>query len=361
MRSIFSKFALLATFGLALAFTFSCSSGGGGGSDDDIVNAKNEVWKVCNSYECYGIVIGQNEEWMGIYSEDDGDWKIEEKGTYSIEEGQLTLCNNKNSDCRVTSYGIFGNRLIVKYADGDRITFTRTSNVHVSGNGSSNSSVFKNSEIVFVNASIPTGTTAVINSVQYISDPSNRGSGTLIVSSSQELSELYLKIDGKPGYYVREVSDEDISFSGIGSYVYSINLNFSAGLLSMKTQQINLSVKTIEDITSKNTVVSNTNIAQTKCNAQSISGGEAGHIGVVQMGQRSGSFRLSFDTYTIPDKITIYDGDHRDVRGPILYSYEGGSNGTKTETVYFNEPKITVEVIGLGAGTSWVFLINCPD
>jgi len=359
MRSIFSKFALLANFGLALAFTLSCSSGGGGGGGDgDLINAKNEAWTVCNDSGCYGIVLNQNGEWMGIYRENGGDWNIEEEGSYSIEEGQFTSCDYDSDDCEVKSYSIFGNRLIVKYEDGDRIAFTRTSSVRVSGDGSSSGSIFKNSEIVFVNANIPTGTATVINSVQFISDPSNKGSGTLIVSSTRELDELYLKVDGKSGYYVREVSDDDISYSGSGSYVYSINLDFSAGLLSVKTQQINVSVRTMEEMISKNVLASNSSIAQSKCNAQSISGGEAGYIGNFKMGQHGGSFRLSYDTYSIPDKITIYDGKTKD--GEVLYTWQGGSNGTKTENVYFNESIITVEVIGLGVGTAWDFLINCP-
>ncbi|MDR2594821.1 MAG: hypothetical protein LBC87_08655 [Fibromonadaceae bacterium] len=548
MRSIFSKFALLAVLGFALVFTFSCSSGGsgGGGYDEGVINAKNEAWVVCDNKGCNGIII-KNGEWIVIYRENGGNWNIEERGSYSIEGDQITSCDYKHKNCDVTSYSLFGNKLTLKFEDGERVTFTRTSGVNISSGGSSSSAgtkgevpasiippairtdiektmtiysgttppdisgqymadnliligssisgekldnladlyfafvkgsngallyrekqsdsyaasdnvrvevvgsgnnftayfesvgesrgistrmstlisgtlttsgiknfnyafvmlekgsdpnnslvpvntyrvfkdgdglaerydwlvlsssssilggsssssgIFKNSEIVFINADIPTGTANIINSVQYISNPSVEGSGTLIVSSSRELSELYLKIDGKSGYYVREVSEEDISYSGSGTYVYSVNLDFSSGF-PIEQQKINVSVKTTEEVISKNVLASNSNVTQSKCNAQSISGGEAGYIGNVQMGQNDGSFEFSYNTYTIPDKITIYDG--YDTRGDVIFSYSGGTGGKVYDTVYFNASVITVEVIGLGTGTEWNFLVNCPE
>jgi len=116
--------------------------------------------------------------------------------------------------------------------------------------------IFRNADIVFVNASIPIGATAIINSVQFVSNSTDKSSGTLLVTSSQELSELYLKIDGKSGYYVLLLSSGDISYSGSGSYVYSIDLDFSSGL-SAGQQQFTVSGKTTEQTISSSVRTSN--------------------------------------------------------------------------------------------------------
>jgi hypothetical protein len=69
------------------------------------------------------------------------------------------------------------------------------------GGGSSSSGggggVFMNSNIVFVDGNAPTGTASIIQNVQFTASDAN--SGKLSVTSTQELSEMYLQIDGKPG------------------------------------------------------------------------------------------------------------------------------------------------------------------
>jgi len=220
----------------------------------------------------------------------------------------------------------------------------------------SGSEMFLNADIVFIDEPVPKGTVAVIKSVQYIVNP--LGSGTLFVVSTLELSEIYLQIHGIHGYYVRQVSSKDISNSGSGSYVYAIDLDFSPGV-STAQQQTTVSGKTIDQTISLDVETVNSNTTQLICDSKSISGGEAGYIGNVQMNKKSGSFMFEYNTYTIPDKITIYEG--YDTRGKAIFTYEGGTKGLVQEDVTFNESVITVEVIGLGAGTEWVFLVNCPD
>jgi len=95
------------------------------------------------------------------------------------------------------------------------------------------------------------------------------------------------------------------------------------------------------------------------CNTVVASGGEEGYIGSFAMGQQSGSFLFEYNTYNIPDKITIYEGT--DTEGRILFAYEGGSVLFVHTIVEFYEPIITVEVIGCGAQTVWEFVINCPS
>ena len=142
MRTQFSKFALAAGITLALAFT-SCSSdkddggnnnGGGGGS---IVNADNEAWVNCSSFEknirCFGAIFKQNGEYIEAYRQNGGNWhRIDCEGikTYSISGNQLTFCDQENY-CDVRPYSISGNTLTI--VEEGWPTLTRTSGVHISG------------------------------------------------------------------------------------------------------------------------------------------------------------------------------------------------------------------------------------
>jgi len=218
--------------------------------------------------------------------------------------------------------------------------------------------IFKNAEISFVNAEIPAGTTQVISGVQFIVDPSTGTSGSLFVTSSEELSEIYLQIDGLPGYYVRQLSSKDLSFSGTGSsgrsYVYVVDLDYSSVVNA--EQNTTVGGKTIGETISISVPTANSSIEQRSCGV-SVSGDITGYLGNFNMGQNSGSFSFSYDTYSIPDKITIYEG--KNTKGKILFTFEGGDYGN--EIILFNESVLTVEVIGLGAGTAWDFNFGCPN
>ena len=95
------------------------------------------------------------------------------------------------------------------------------------------------------------------------------------------------------------------------------------------------------------------------CDTTTASGGEEGYMGSFEMGQQGGTFLFEYNTYTIPDRITIYDGG--DASGNVIFRYEGGTEVVVREVVTFNESIITVVVVGLGASTGWNFVINCPD
>jgi len=214
----------------------------------------------------------------------------------------------------------------------------------------------KNGDMVFVSSSVPKGDKEIINSVQFISGEDGN-SGSLIISSSQELSELYFYITGTLGYYVRQLSPEDISYSGSGSYVYSVDLDFSSGMYSqeMKTE---VSGKTTGETISSGKQTKNSSAAKFACNDPTTSGGDAGWIGNIDMKQTGGTFRLEYNTQSVPDKITVYDG--KGIKGDVLHTYSGGTGGWVYANVTFTEPYITVEVIGLQSGTAWDFTVNCP-
>jgi len=105
------------------------------------------------------------------------------------------------------------------------------------------SGVFLNSDLAFYGSgSPPSGNASVITGVQFNGTAGSGGSGKLTVTSTQELSEVYLQIPGQSGYYVRQVSSADLVYSGNGSYVYSIDLQFGQG--SSVGQQVTVGGKT---------------------------------------------------------------------------------------------------------------------
>ena len=94
------------------------------------------------------------------------------------------------------------------------------------------------------------------------------------------------------------------------------------------------------------------------CNAQVKSGGEEGYVGIFEMGQPSGTFVFQYNTQSVPDKITIFDGEN--TSGEVIFFYEGSTEKPLEAVVNFNKPTITIQVTGLRQGTYWEFLVNCP-
>lgn len=98
---------------------------------------------------------------------------------------------------------------------------------------------------------------------------------------------------------------------------------------------------------------------QNPCNTSQEAGGEQGYMGYFDMGQKSGSFMFEYETQSVPDRIQIYDG--KGTSGKVIFLYEGGTGGWRTESVFFSKRIVTVQVEGLGTGTAWEFKINCPN
>jgi subtilisin family serine protease len=103
----------------------------------------------------------------------------------------------------------------------------------------------------------------------------------------------------------------------------------------------------------------NPGLPPSRCNTAVKAGGDEGYVGSFDMGQKSGSFVFRYNTYNVPDRITIYDG--RGTGGTVIFKYDGGTGTYVDRVIEFNESVITVEVRGSRPGTAWDFVVNCPN
>jgi len=221
----------------------------------------------------------------------------------------------------------------------------------------SNRSVFLNSDMVFVKTPIPAGSSNLITGVQFITNSGGSTYGTLIFTSYGELMEMYLQIEGYNGYYVKELSKSDIANIAGSNYAYSVDLDFAPGF--DVDQTIKIGGKSKQGDVSSIKESENSSIGRYNCSSNYLSGDYAGFIGSFDMKRNSGSFMFEYNTYSVPDEVTVYDGP--EARGTPLHHYpSGGTSGWKTVTVYFTKPTITVKVIGSSSGTAWDFIVNCP-
>jgi len=205
---------------------------------------------------------------------------------------------------------------------------------------------------------MPDGNYEIITGVQFIAANGN-SYATLIFTSTEELSYLYLQVAGQSGYYEKSLSQSDIANVGGGFYSYSVELDF-APELDFNNQKILVSGKSRSSGKVSETKESRPSvIKQYACNGNDeVSGDEAGFVGSFNMGKSSGSFKFNFNTYSVPDDITIYSGTN--TRGVELYHFPSGGVVNKTEMISLRgEPTITIKVVG-DPGTAWDFRVYCP-
>jgi len=207
-------------------------------------------------------------------------------------------------------------------------------------------------------AEIPDGNSPIITKVQFITADGRSAYGTLIFSSSEELIELYLQIDGEDGYYTKALSSSDIANISNGSYAYSLYLNFAPGL-NADELDIKVGGKSNQEEVSELKEAEKSTIEKYSCGSTTITGDVLGFIGSFDMGRNSGSFEFKYDTRNIPDAINIYDSPNA-TGTPIFHYPSGGTSGWKSTTVDFSHRIITVQVIGSASGTIWDFIVNCP-
>ena len=97
------------------------------------------------------------------------------------------------------------------------------------------------------------------------------------------------------------------------------------------------------------------------CGSVTQSGHDEGVVKPINMGQKSGSFMFNYNTYTVKDRITIYNG--KEPKGTPIFQYQGGTQGDVSKQVSFNSSDgyISVVVEAIESGTSWYFIVNCPE
>lgn len=75
------------------------------------------------------------------------------------------------------------------------------------------------------------------------------------------------------------------------------------------------------------------------------------------MGQRSGTFVLEVEAYSIPDHFTVYDGP--DSSYPVLF--DGDIQDKRNLTLHFTHSIITIQVNTSGDNSSWNYTPYCPN
>lgn len=100
---------------------------------------------------------------------------------------------------------------------------------------------------------------------------------------------------------------------------------------------------------------------QGACDDQQVQGADVPETRVIEMGQTSGTFDVSWDMYSVfPDRMIIsYEGATLFDTGCVT------GTGSATLTYAGSSSQITVEIIpncdGAMAATLWNFTINCPQ
>jgi hypothetical protein len=97
--------------------------------------------------------------------------------------------------------------------------------------------------------------------------------------------------------------------------------------------------------------------ATTPCNTATESGGAGVTTRVYEMGQPQGTFRFTYEAYTLPDTFELfYEGD-------LLHS-TGVVSGSGDFTEHFGpgtSTQIKVVVTGQDPDTAWTYTLYCPD
>ncbi len=127
--------------------------------------------------------------------------------------------------------------------------------------------------------------------------------------------------------------------------------------LTTTTTSTTTTSTTTSSTTTTSTSTTTSGPPPTQCNTSTLSGGEGTTVTVHELGQTSGTFNFSYNTYSVPDEIVIrYEGN-------IVYQTGGPVSVTGvTVPVSFGpgaSTTVTVTVIG-PAGTVWDYIVNCP-
>ena len=198
------------------------------------------------------------------------------------------------------------------------------------------------------------------------------------VSNVNSLKKMYFQVRGATtGYFVIDMQNAPLVFKngnilGIQITVPS-NVQKGQFVLNYDLQDLNGLISTMYSTTITIT-------DPLDCSTANISGSEGLTYSTIDMGNVSGSASLHYDTYSVPDRIDIYQGTTwlTGTAGtppagniPPIVSCSSipssGSNGFYGKSgdlpFYYNtsKGKVTVIVSGcVGNGTAWVWKMNCP-
>ncbi len=96
---------------------------------------------------------------------------------------------------------------------------------------------------------------------------------------------------------------------------------------------------------------------ESTCNSQQQSGGKGGTIEVHNVGQSCGEVTFSYAHYSIPDAVSVYQGNS------ILFRTEGLVSGSRSMTLKLSPSQgrnIRVVVTAPRDGTRWDYFLGCP-
>lgn len=82
-----------------------------------------------------------------------------------------------------------------------------------------------------------------------------------------------------------------------------------------------------------------------------------------KMKARKGRFKLFYNMFSLPDKITVYNGNVHEISGDkIIFSTKKSVAGLKTLYVNFEsaDSLITINVVGNDKDTKWLYKVFCP-
>ena len=98
-----------------------------------------------------------------------------------------------------------------------------------------------------------------------------------------------------------------------------------------------------------------------ECGTLTAAGGDTPETHTINLGQRSGTFNFSYETYSQEDRMIVtYEGNILFDTGCV------GTSGTRTEPISYSgkSSNVTVKVFPNcpgGSGTLWNFTVNCPQ
>ena len=92
------------------------------------------------------------------------------------------------------------------------------------------------------------------------------------------------------------------------------------------------------------------------CQTQQSSGGQGTFTKTYDLGQDAGTFDLTYEMFSIPDRLDVVDST-----GKSLFSTGGlVSNGQTVPITYSGSRRIVVILSAPNSGTAWEYVVGCP-